>query len=137
MGLKRDVLCGSAKGKAQQGVSTSVQTVINSVPWFRPYNPETDASLQGCLIFVAPIKNADGKRIEKPRHVGFFDCGTVWHYENDSSQEKVISHELFPSMPGRRFADRYKSKHGECGLWVAGIPRGLCSDEKQVHGALS
>ena len=120
LNFRKGALCGSRKGKAPSGVCTSVQTILDAVPWFREFDQEQDLQHSMCLIFVAPLKNATGNQISGHRHVGFFANGAVWHYENET--DKVITHSLFPSAPGKRFADRYKKKEGECGLWIGGVP---------------
>ena len=58
------------------------------------------------------------------RHVGFYDRGRVWHYENHPSDEQVVSYYLGRSphdVVFRRFYNRYGPN---CDLWLSDFPPG-------------
>lgn len=55
------------------------------------------------------------------RHVGFYINGQVWHYENDSQYERVVSYMLGIGSGSSRFYNRYGPN---CELWLSDLPPG-------------
>lgn len=118
LNLKMSPLCGGG----QHGVCVSVQTLASHSPWFKEFNPQGQIPSSFCLVYVAPKAsvNVTGKTIAGPkRHVGIYHAGRVWHYENNSNFERVVSYTLSGSDGVSKFAGRYGST---CGLWIGGIP---------------
>lgn len=55
------------------------------------------------------------------RHIGFYVDGQVWHYENDSSYEQVVTYPLGRSPGSSHFYNRYGQG---CELWLSDFPPG-------------
>jgi hypothetical protein len=86
------------------------------------------ATKENGLVFVAPadafvFKKGKCTGIKgKKRHVGLYLNGTVWHYENDSTEEKVVSQDVWTQKGISKFHNRYGKN---CEVYIADLPKGV------------
>ena len=101
---------------------------------------QVDYPQRSCLILVSAGNTPDTRRDGRVRtwvHIGFYVNGFVWHYENNSSVERVVKHEvdreLVVTSHTCSFLNRYTNYEGrdECSirggptLWLADPPEDL------------
>jgi len=87
---------------------------------------EDERRTTGGLVYVCqhPATVRNGRCVAMPgtnRHVGFYVNGLVWHYENDTAYEKVVTYPMNGGLPGSRFFNRYGPG---CQHWISDLPRG-------------